>query len=268
MERIESIDDERVAAYRNLPERTRRGEEAFIAEGRTVAARMIESGWPVESVFAAEGFAEEFDRLLAGRAPLYVASRKLLAEVAGFNFHRGVLAHGRRRPALSLDDLMARLGPAGPVTLVFCPEIRDRENLGLLLRTAAAFGIDGVVLGPGCCDPYSRRCLRLSMGGVFRVPLAASAEPAGDLAALERRWSVEPVATVCDPAAEDLRSFRRPRRLALLFGNEWAGLAEPLLALCRRRVTIPIRPDADSLNLAVAAGIFLHAVTRPGPAGS
>jgi tRNA G18 (ribose-2'-O)-methylase SpoU len=262
MERIESIDDARVAAYRDLPERTLRGENIFVAEGRLLTLRLLESGYRAESVFVSEQFADEFRRLVGDATPLYVASEALLAEVVGFKFHRGVLAAGRRDKSPTLDELMGRKGLESPVNLLICPEMAQPENLGLIFRSAAGFGVDGVLLGRACCDPFSRRCLRTSMGAVLRVPYLKSSDLLADLCRLRERWRVELLAAVLDEQAEPLSGLRWPRRAGILFGNEYEGLAGNWLSASDRRVTIPMQPGTDSLNVGVAAGIFIYEMRK------
>lgn len=262
MQRIESIDDPRVAAYRNLPERTLRGESIFVAEGRLLAQRLLQSDHQAESVFVSEQFADEFQRLVGDSVPLYVASEALLAEVVGFDFHRGVLAAGRRSKSPTLDELMGRTGAEDPVNLVICPEVTQPENLGLIFRSAAAFGVDGLLLGRPCCDPFSRRCLRTSMGAVLRTPYLKSSDLLADLCRLRERWRVKLLAAVLDDQAEPLAGLRWPPRAGILFGNEYEGLRGNWLSASDRLVTIPMQPGTDSLNLGVAAGIFIYEMKR------
>lgn len=262
VQRIDSVDDPRIAAYRDLKGRTLRGEGLFVTEGRLLTMRLLVSRHATESVLVADRFADELASLAGEGTVVYVASEQLLSDVVGYDFHRGVLACGRRGPRTGLDDVMAAGGQAEDLTLIVCPEVADGENLGSLFRIAAAFGVDGVVLGGQCRDPFSRRCLRVSMGGVLRVPLVESPDLPADLADLKRQWSVELLAAVLDETAEPLDRFRRPPRVALLFGSESVGLTERWLALCDRRLTIPMQPGTDSLNLAVAAGIFVYHMTR------
>jgi len=260
-QRIDSIDDPRVGAYRNLRERTLRGESLFVAEGDLVTRRLLASRYRAESVFVTEKYAEEFSRLV-GDVPLYVADEPTLVEVVGFKFHRGVLGAGRRRPSLTLDALMARTDRSGRLRLVICPEITKPENVGLVFRSSAGFGVDGVILGPRCCDPLSRRSLRVSMGAVLLVPFVCSTDLEADLGRLKASWGVELAAAVLDDRAERLDEFRWPGRTGLLVGNEYDGLGPTWLPLCDRRVTIPMAPGTDSLNLGVAAGVFLYEMTR------
>jgi len=262
MQQIDSIDDPRIAAYRNLRDRTLRGESIFVAEGDLVAQRLLESEYGAESLLVSDQFAEKFQRLSQGRIPVYVGPEPLLVEIVGFNFHRGVLAVGKRPSRWrTLDELMGRLDPSKAVGLVICPEVTKPDNLGLIFRSAGALGIDGVILGDRCCDPFSRRALRVSMGAVLHVPFVRSAALLADLGRLKQQWRVELLATVLDPEAEQLASLCWPHRAGVLMGNETEGLGKECLALCDRRITIPMHPKVDSLNLGVAAGVFLYDLT-------
>jgi tRNA G18 (ribose-2'-O)-methylase SpoU len=148
--------------------------------------------------------------------------------------------------------------------LVILPEVTKPENLGLVVRSAAGFGLDAVLLGPRCCDPLSRRAMRVSMGAVVQARMTRSADLAADLEALRARWGITRVAAVLDRRAERLSEFRWPRRAAVLVGNETAGLRDGWLSQCDRCVTIPMQAGVDSLNLGVAAGIFLYAMSPSG----
>jgi len=261
MERIQLIDDPRVAAYRNLRDRTLRGESIFVTEGRLLTLRLLESDYAAQSVFVSEDFADEFQHVVGDDVPLYVAPESLLLDVVGFPFHRGVLAAGIRGKGLAQDELMAGVETADHVRVIICPEVTQPENLGLIFRTAAAFGVDGVILGQRCCDPFSRRTLRVSMGGVLRVPLVQSADLLSDLRSLKDRWGVELLAAVVDDRAESLADLAWPPRAGVLFGNEFDGLRSCWLSECSRHVTIPMQPGTDSLNVGVAAGIFVYEMT-------
>jgi tRNA G18 (ribose-2'-O)-methylase SpoU len=262
MQRVDSIDDPRVAPYRNLRDRTLRGENIFVTEGRILTRRLLESPFEAESVLAAEGFAAEFAPLAGDRTALYVAAESLLLEIVGFPFHRGVLGCGRRPPDKTFAELMPAIDSSGPLGMVILPEVNNPENLGLVFRTAAGLGVDGVVLGQRCCDPLSRRALRVSMGGVLGVPFARSQNLLEDLQTLRNLHGVELLATVLDDRAEWIGHVRWPPRAGLLLGNEADGLRDDYLSLCDRRVTIPMRPGTDSLNLGVAAGIFVYELMR------
>jgi len=263
IQQIASLDDPRIAGYRNLPDRTLRGENIFIAEGKLVVLRLLESGYGVESVLAAEEHAEQMSCLVGERAPLFVAAEELIQQIVGYPFHRGVLALGRRpEQEPGWEEILNKFSIDRPLRLVVLPAINQPENLGLIFRSAAAFGMDAVLLGPQTVDPLSRRVLRLSMGGVLHIPWARTEHPVHDLRQLGQRWQVLRAAAVVDPAATLLEDFSWPQRAAILLGNEFEGLPTYVQRLCDVRLTIPMHTPMDSLNVGVAAGIFLYAMTR------
>jgi tRNA G18 (ribose-2'-O)-methylase SpoU len=257
VERVHSIADDRVAVYRNLKDRelAREGER-FIAEGPLVVRRLLESDYPVESLLLAEHRVEEFAALAPAGAAVYAGSRELLNGVIGFKFHSGVIACGRRKPAVELEQVVVPKDRR--LTLVILPETANAENLGALMRISAAFGADAMVLGERSCDPFWRQAIRVSMGAVFRLPLVRSADLGSDLRRLREAFGVELAAAVVEEGAEPLSSAGRGKRLGLLFGNEAQGLSAEYVAGCDRRVTVPMSLGTDSLNVAVSAGIFLY----------
>jgi len=262
---VESIDDPRLAPYRQLNERNlTRQSGLFVAEGEKVVERLIGSRFETASLLAEPAYAERYARQLPADTPIYMAGRALLEATIGFNFHRGVLACGRRRPPIRsvTPSLLHSLVAAQKATLVVCPDVQDPTNLGGIIRTTAAFGCAALVLGERCADPFSRRVLRVSMGAALELPIIESAALATDLRELAGS-GFEMVATVVgDPAAELLSRFRPASRTTILFGSEGHGLSAEHLAPCSRRVTIPMQLGVDSLNVAVAAAVVLYELTR------
>jgi tRNA G18 (ribose-2'-O)-methylase SpoU len=131
-----------------------------------------------------------------------------------------------------------------------------------MIRLCAGFGVDALVLGEHSHDPFWRQSVRVSMGTVFSLPIVQSDDLLRDLKRLRDEWQIEFAATVLDETAESLAHASRGPRFGLLFGNEAQGLDDAHAAVCRRRVTIPMKLGTDSLNVAVAAGIFLFHFTR------
>jgi tRNA G18 (ribose-2'-O)-methylase SpoU len=244
-------------AYRHLKEtNATRWAHRFIAEGEKLVVRLLASGLPVESLLVSQRHAERFCDLGAAAARVYVVPDAWIEQIVGFDFHRGVLACGERPSCRHLSQLTP---PAGSqTTVVVCPNVQDPENLGAILRLSGAFGVDAVLLGPDCPNPFSRRVLRVSMGAAFALPIVEAEDLETELAALAETWGCQRWATVLDATAEPLAGLVRPARLALLLGSEGHGLGPRWIAHCDRRVTIPMRPGTDSLNVAVATGIFLY----------
>ncbi len=257
-------------AYRDLRDRDLRREGLLVAEGRWLVERLLASGWEVLSVLCAPRLAGHFRELAADRCPVLTADEQRLAELAGFPFHRGVLAAARRPKFPSLADWLAAAGNVGNAgraggTLVLCPQLTGEYNLGSIVRSAAALGADALAVGPSCCDPLSRRALKVSMGAAFRLPLLALDEQeAADLQRLRAAgWRV----TGASPAAQavPLASWHREGPVALVLGEEAGGLPEPWAGGCDLLLRIPMRPVVDSLNVSVAAGILLYSLSGQVP---
>ena len=258
---IDSIDDPRVESYRHLKlKNVQRGGEFFIAEGKKVVERLLDSDYQTASVFISEKRVEEWSDKVPPDVPLYIGSQQLMNELIGFDFHVGVVGCGIRRPCTSLEQCLPH--PQDRLTVVACPNCDNPENMGAIIRISAAFGIDALLLGKSCCDPFGRRVLRVSMGTAFKLPIIESQDLAADLAGLKEKWQFQFAATVLEENAERLETAGRPSRFGILFGNEDQGLDELWTGLCDRKLTIPMCRGTDSLNVAVTVGIVLHHFTR------
>jgi tRNA G18 (ribose-2'-O)-methylase SpoU len=247
--------------------RRRRVEPAtglFVAEGEPVVRRALAAGYPLRSLLLdPKRLPLLADVVAATEAPTYAATPAVLAAVTGFNVHRGVLASFARTPPLSVD---AVLGPAH--RLIVAEGITSTTNLGAILRSAAALGIDGVVLSPDCCDPLYRRCVRVSMGESLRLPIARAVEwPATLTTIVEAGFAV--LALTPDPDAapieEVLAGLDTEARVALVVGSEGEGLSAGARGAASARVRVPMADGVDSLNVAAAAAIACYLIGRAYP---
>ncbi|HUQ68155.1 MAG TPA: RNA methyltransferase [Planctomycetaceae bacterium] len=256
---IDSLDDPRVRPYCDLKASNLTRSELFIAEGTKLVARLIDSRYETASVLLSEKREAEWLPRIPDYIPVYIIPQELGSQLVGFSFHVGVVACGRRVPSPTIDVLPR---DADRLTLVVCPNCDNPENLGAIIRISCGLGVDAILLGKGCSDPFSRRVLRVSMGTAFRMTIIESPDLGDDLDRLHLDWHVEFAATLLDPTATPLHQAQRSPRFGLLFGNEHAGLGPEWTARCQQRLTIPMHGDTDSLNVAIAAGIFLHHFTR------
>lgn len=270
--RLDRADDPRLHDYVGLTDmqlRTRTEPEAglFIAEGEKVIARAVDAGYPMRSMLLSDKWLPVMGPVLERtNAPVYVGGIDLLEQVTGFHVHRGALAAMSRLP---LPDPAALLESSQRVVVL--EKVNNHTNIGAIFRSAAALGMDAVLLAPDCADPLYRRAVRVSMGTVFAVPYARlGADPDGppwpralDLLAEHgyRRLALTPA-----PDAIDLRELRLgPReKVALLLGSEGEGLSPRAFAACDLRVRIPMAPGVDSLNVAAAAAVACYALTGTG----
>ncbi|MEO1971990.1 MAG: RNA methyltransferase [Pirellulaceae bacterium] len=263
---IESIDDPRLAPYRDLRgAQTAEQMGLFVAEGRWLVWRLLHSRHRLHSVLAESQQVERVSDLLDDGIPLYVASRELIDRLVGFNFHRGIMACGYRPQAVRWQDLASR---HQSVKLVVCSQISDRENLGGVVRNTAAFGCHGMVVGPACGDIFSRRVARVSMGTVFDMSVDFVDDLPESLRSMKHDFGIDVFATVLDESAESLQTVGASDRFALVFGNEGRGLEPALVAACHRRVTLPMSGGVDSLNVATSVGVFLYHFSNVGCAAA
>ncbi len=263
---IEATDDPRVAGFRDVPDPVRiRDQGVFVAEGRFVVRRILaDSSYHLQALLVTEtAFRALEDMLLAVADPpsVYVASRALLREIGGFDFHQGCIGLVERPTPADAASVIRKI--KSPCPVVALEQIGNPDNVGGIFRNAAAFGAAAVLLSPGCSDPLYRKAIRTSIGTTLSVPFAVVDEwPRGLCLIRERGYHV--VALTPDPSAIPLRRYARPREMAgtvLVVGNEGDGLTEDVLAQAHARVQIPVRPPVDSLNVSTASGIALHALT-------
>ncbi|MFZ5668333.1 MAG: TrmH family RNA methyltransferase [Pseudomonadota bacterium] len=260
---IDDPADPRLEPYRDIRERDLVGRRGlFVAEGETVLRVLAgQRRHRPLSVLIAEKRRDKLAPVLdalPAETPVYLVGQAALDQVAGFPMHRGVLALAGRAPAADADALLTGLSDGALVMALV--GIANHDNMGGLFRNAAAFGVDAVLLDPTCCDPLYRKAVRVSVGGVLRVPFATVE---GDLVGLLERRGFTPIA-LSPAGGTTLAALEPVARPALLLGAEGPGLPDAILARCRT-VSIPMAAGFDSLNVAVAAGIGLHALRVSSP---
>ncbi|MBN1999564.1 RNA methyltransferase [candidate division KSB1 bacterium] len=234
-------------------------EGLFVVEGEFLVLRLLRSQYETVSILCESGRLAGIEPLVGEKTAVYIAGRDVLSQIVGFPFHRGVLALGARKPMISLTDFdFARQ----PLTILAFPEVNDVENLGGMVRNAAAFGVDAVLLGEKCCDPFARRAIRVSMGAVFKMDFFRMTGLLQRLEDLRSEYELKVFATILDEGAVPLHLVRRAPRSVLLFGNEAGGLSDPWRRMADELITIPMRKGVDSLNVSVACGIVLYHFCR------
>jgi tRNA G18 (ribose-2'-O)-methylase SpoU len=260
---VGNLEDPRLDVYRNLPgRRNERQTGVFVTEGDKVTERMLAAGWDVVSLLVEPRYAEAFALKAPAETPILVASRELLTETVGFHFARGVLGCGRR-PLRRTWQQAAGVRSESHIFVVL-PDIQDPTNLATIIRTSAALGMAGVVVGPEAADVWSRRVVRVSMGAVFSIPIIEC----DSIDTLLTEWQAEPdfttIATVLDEKAIPIEELRVPKRGAIFIGNEGHGLSDEIVLRCQAKTTIAMAAGVDSLNASVAAGIFLYRLAASG----
>lgn len=281
---IDSIDDERVAAYTNLTEiqlRNRLEPERglFIAESPKVIDRALAAGREPISLLVEEpwieGMSQTFDvvdKRWGTDIPVYVASPEQLRQLTGYRLHRGALSAMRRWPLPSVEETCR---DARRVAVM--ENIVDHTNVGALMRSAAALDVDAVLVTPSCGDPLYRRAARVSMGTVFQIPWTRIG---GDDKHFWPRRGLEELrslgfTTVAMALSDDSISLDELTRrlnnspesadhidkLALIFGTEGDGLSRHTIAGANLTVKIPMSHGVDSLNVAASSAVAFYATS-------
>ncbi len=241
--------------------RSRRAPEKglFIAESLVVIEYALAAGLePVSFLMERRQLTGRAGELLSRwpEVPVYTAEREVLAQLTGYALTRGVLCAFRRPEPRQARDICRE---ARRVAVL--EDIVDPTNVGAIFRSAAALGMDGVLITPSCCDPLSRRAVRVSMGGIFQIPWARIGRAPGDWPEKGLRFLHElGFWTAAMALGEDTWSLDDPRlagaeRLALILGTEGSGLREDTIAQCRCTVSIPMAHGMDSLNVAAASAV-------------
>jgi tRNA G18 (ribose-2'-O)-methylase SpoU len=255
-----SADDPAAAIYRHVGDHTWLRERGlFVAEGRLIVTRLLLGArYPVESVVVTPPALKALHPLVATLdAPVLVAPPLLLAEIAGFDFHRGCLAIARRLPA----DGLAEVSTAA--RLLGLESVGNPDNVGGLFRTAAAFGAR-VIVDERTGDPFYRKALRTSMGAVLDLPFTRVTDWLATFERVRAKGRTV-VALTPEPSAEPLADFvatLADRPLILMVGAEGPGLSVRVLEAADRRVRIPIASHLDSLNVTTAAAIALARIAE------
>lgn len=254
--------DPRVEVFSNLTDaalrrRTDAAYGMYLAESSLVVRRALDAGHRPRSFFLAHRYVDSMADVFAAHpdVPVYTGTDALLASITGFHLHRGALAAMERPVPHTVDEVLTRAR-----RIAVLENIADHTNVGAIFRSAAAIGIDAVLVSPLCADPFYRRSIRVSMGAVFQVPWTRIEPwPPGIEVLKDAGFTVAGMTlghgaiTLDDLVAED------HERLALVFGYEGAGLTAEAERRLDRRVTIPMRNEVDSLNVAASSAIAFYA---------
>ena len=238
----------------------------FIVESPVVIGCALDAGYqPVSLLMERRHIEGKAAALLkrVGDVPVYTAGEDVLRRLTGYPLTRGVLCAMRRRPLPPVEAVCK-----GARRVAVLEGIVDTTNIGAIFRSAAALGVDGVLLTPTCCDPLNRRAVRVSMGTVFQVPWTRIGQTPAD-------WPETGLATlgalgfrsVALALSEDALDIDDPRlkaqsRLALVLGTEGDGLAPATVARCDYTARIPMAHRVDSLNVAAAGAVAFWALCR------
>jgi tRNA G18 (ribose-2'-O)-methylase SpoU len=262
---IDSLELPGLAPYRTLRRPLEHAEQGiFVAEGDKVVHRLLESRFGVVSVLLPEPRLAEFEPLLQVRPEseilVYVAAKKsVLEELVGFDLFQGVLAVGKIPERLTLEKILTT--SPSPRLFAAVEGLTNAENIGLLTRNCAAFGVQALIVGETSSSPFLRRAVRNSMGTIFQLPVLETANLVETLRTL-RTHGVRCLAAHPRADHTTLPQADFTRDCCVVFGSEGPGLSRCALKACDAAVAIPMANGVDSLNVGAAAAVFLYEAQR------
>ena len=270
---VSDVEDPRLGDYVRLTDvALRRVREPvdglFIAESEKVIRRALGAGYRPRSFLMAPRWITDLADLVAEAerdgVPVLVGEHQLIERLTGFHLHRGALCSMHRRPLADAGDLVATAR-----RVVVLEDVVDHTNVGAVFRSAAALGVDAVLVTPRCADPLYRRSVRVSMGTVFQVPWTrVDPWPAGVSLLRDLGFTVAALALSDEATPLDVLAQGAPDRLAWVLGAEGDGVAARTLAAVDLVVRIPMAGGVDSLNVAAASAVAFWATRWPPPAGA
>ncbi len=238
-------------------------EGIFVAEAEKVVVRLLDSGLTILSILLTpEWLALHRTKIEARKEPieLFVAEKKVVEGIVGFNLHQGIMAVARIPEPLTLERLL--IDSPHPQFFAAVDGLTNSENLGVLVRNCVGFGVQALLVGETSSSPYLRRAVRNSMGSVFKLPIIAVADLAGVLKTLHLAQRVRSFAAHPRAKGSTLQRADFTSDCCLVFGSEGEGISQRVLEACTEQIAIPMPNGVDSLNVASASAVFFYEVMR------
>jgi tRNA G18 (ribose-2'-O)-methylase SpoU len=261
---IDSLDASELEPYKTLRQTAEhRKQGIFVAEGDKVVSRLLESEIQVLSfLMTPEWF--EIHRLVldsrTGAITVFLGHKSLLNSIVGFHLHQGIMAVAKIPEAMGLGTIVKQ--SKKPLLFVAVDGMTNSENLGVLVRNCAAFGVHALLVSENSSSPYLRRAVRNSMGTIFRLPVVHSENLVTTLQELKSSFSILVVAAHPHTEQTRLTAVDFCQDSCIVFGSEGNGISPGVLAACNESAAISMSDGVDSLNVSNASAVFLYEVAR------
>jgi len=235
----------------------------FVAEGDKVVQRLVQSQLKVVSFLMTREWFDDCSDMLEQReieVGVFIARKELLEEIVGYGLHQGIMAIGRVPVSVDVYEFADKIQK--PRLLVAVDGIANSENMGVIVRNCAAFGVEMLIVGETSCDPFLRRAVRNSMGTIFDLKVARVATLAETLKVLREQKSMKIIAA--DPKDESISVIEvdLDDDVCLVFGSEGEGISDKVVQECNIRTKIPMKNEVDSINVASSVGVMLYECWR------
>ncbi len=253
MIQILNLDDEQISEFKSLKDKVLEQSNSIICESKKVVLKLLRSDTKILKLFATLDFIEENLELIQNKkCEVFYGSQELMQNIVGHRLHHGVMALANRPEYKKLKDLDDKI--------LILNGLTSPENIGTMMRNAAAFGVHSILIDSKTCSPYARRCIRVSMGNVFRLKIHKSKDIVSSLKELQK-LGYEVYSTANQENSVDLPGFSFSKKGALIIGSEGHGIQEEILELSDKVLRIPIDTEVAHLNAACSSSIFLYNFT-------
>lgn len=265
LKRISNLDRAELQPYRTLRRAVEHVKQGiFVAEGEKVVRRLLESGLAVVSLLLTEEWFKQLEGLVGtlreGHIEVFIGEKRLLEIIVGFQLHQGIMAVGKIPEPQSLERIVQQKPTS--LFLVAVDGIANSENLGVIVRNCAAFGVDALVVGETSSSPYLRRAVRMSMGAIFRLPIVHVQNLAMTLRELDQKHGIRTLAAHPHAHGLSVDAADYSGRICIVFGSEGSGISQSVLEACQQYIAIPMTKGVDSVNVASACAILLFEASR------
>ncbi|MBI2428974.1 MAG: RNA methyltransferase [Ignavibacteriales bacterium] len=266
IEHINTLERPDLEPYRTLKrpmEHLQKG--IFVAEGEKVISRLFESDLRVFSLLLTAKWFEQYRTIIEHHPDLidvFIGEKHLLDTIVGHELHQAMMAVAKVPKGVSVEDLATKIRSNEKFTCVLIDGVVNAENMGVIIRNCASFGVDAIITLSSSCDPYLRRSVRNSMGNIFRIPIVtiSDAITLSDSITFLKQNGLRFYAAHPHTGSKDIRTVQFNDKSCIVLGAEGHGISKDVLELCDEFVTIPMKAGVDSLNVASASAVLLWEV--------
>ena len=261
---VASIEHPHLEPYRTLKRPLEHQKEGiFVAEGEKVVRRLLESPLRILSILLTHEWFALYKPLLEARSEtisVHIAEKELMETIVGFQLHKGIMAVAKVPERTTLESVAARV--KRPLFFVAADGIMNSENLGVIVRNCASFGVSALLIGESSCDPYFRRAVRNSMGNIFSLPVVYLSDTEKELRKIRSEFNAAIIAAHPRETSRSIDTIDFTANCCIVLGSEGHGISERVLAACDMETAIPMTTGVDSLNVASASAVIMYEVQR------
>jgi tRNA G18 (ribose-2'-O)-methylase SpoU len=262
--KIDSLEIPELTIFRTLKQQLdHRREGLFVAEGHFVVERLLKTSLRVRSVLFTQSWLETFRTDLENRPEMidvFIGEKDVLSKITGYELHQFIMACAEIPQTKTIDEIVN--SNQSPVLLVALDGLTSSDNVGLVLRNCAAFGVHALIAGENSADPWLRRAVRKSMGNVFKVPVIYTDSLVNTVKKLRNESGIEVFGAQITKESVSMYTVSLKRSCCIVMGNEGSGVTSEVLDACSKSLYIPMATGVDSLNVSSAAAIILSEAVR------